>query len=57
MLQNQGIISFESQSETILHRAVRESRRETARRMKADGMSIIAIAAYTDLSADEIETL
>jgi predicted transposase/invertase (TIGR01784 family) len=47
--------------DTITNRAVREAKqdekRETARRMKADGMSIVSIAAYTDLPAAEIKTL
>jgi predicted transposase/invertase (TIGR01784 family) len=34
-----------------------EERRETARKMKADGLSVSMIATYTNLSAEEIETL
>ncbi|GHT45758.1 hypothetical protein FACS189454_05750 [Planctomycetales bacterium] len=34
-----------------------EERRETAKKMKADGLSASMIATYTNLSVEEIETL
>ncbi|GHT46146.1 hypothetical protein FACS189454_06820 [Planctomycetales bacterium] len=34
-----------------------EGIRETAKKMKADGLSVSMIATYTNLSAEEIETL
>jgi predicted transposase/invertase (TIGR01784 family) len=40
-----------------LEEGLEKGRRETAKKMKADGLSVSMIATYTNLSAEEIETL
>ncbi|GHT22823.1 hypothetical protein FACS189419_05910 [Planctomycetales bacterium] len=40
-----------------LEKGLEQGRRETAKKMKADGLSVSTIATYTNLSPEEIETL
>ena len=40
-----------------IEKGAKETKRENARRMKADGMTVELIAKYTDLTAEEIEGL
>jgi predicted transposase/invertase (TIGR01784 family) len=40
-----------------LEEGLEKGRREMAKKMKADGLSVSMIATYTNLSAEEIETL
>jgi predicted transposase/invertase (TIGR01784 family) len=49
--------AFVDEAEIRYNLGIQETKRENARRMKADGMTVELIAKYTDLTAEEIEGL
>ncbi|GHT10507.1 hypothetical protein FACS1894170_02700 [Planctomycetales bacterium] len=50
-------MDYESSMSNATRIGLKEGRRETAKKMKANGLSVSTIAACTDLSAEEIDML
>jgi predicted transposase/invertase (TIGR01784 family) len=56
-MSNAARIGLQRGLEEGIEKGLEKGRREMAKKMKADGLSVSMIATYTDLSAEEIETL